>query len=109
MHDALPNATFVGFTGTPVESTDKNTKAVFGEYVDVYDIERAVKDGATVPIFYENRFAKLKLRDVLAGQLNEKLNVAAENIPDYIVNKTIENATRLETIVGSKERLELIA
>lgn len=109
MHDALPNATFVGFTGTPVESTDKNTKAVFGEYVDVYDIERAVKDGATVPIFYENRFAKLKLRDLLADQLDEKLNVAAENIPDYIVNKTIENATRLETIVGSKERLELIA
>ena len=109
MHDALPNATFVGFTGTPVESTDKNTKAVFGEYVDVYDIERAVKDGATVPIFYENRFAKLKLRDLLADQLDEKLNVAAENIPDYVVNKTIENATRLETIVGSKERLELIA
>lgn len=109
MHDALPNATFVGFTGTPVESTDKNTKAVFGEYVDVYDIERAVKDGATVPIFYENRFAKLKLRDLLADQLDEKLNVAAENIPDYIVNKTIENATRLETIVGSKERLEIIA
>ena len=109
MHDALPNATFVGFTGTPVESTDKNTKAVFGEYVDVYDIERAVKDGATVPIFYENRFAKLKLRDLLADQLDEKLTVAAENIPDYIVNKTIENATRLETIVGSKERLELIA
>lgn len=109
MHDALPNATFVGFTGTPVESTDKNTKAVFGEYVDVYDIERAVQDGATVPIYYENRFAKLRLRDVLAEQLDEQLNAAAENIPDYIVKNTIEKVTRLESIVGSKERLEIIA
>lgn len=109
MHDALPNATFVGFTGTPVESTDKNTKAVFGEYVDVYDIERAVKDGATVPIFYENRFAKLKLRDLLADKLDEQFVSAAEGLPEYVVNKTIENATRLETIVGNKERLELIA
>lgn len=109
MHDALPNATFVGFTGTPVETTDKNTKAVFGEYVDVYDIERAVKDGATVPIFYENRFVKLKLRDLMAEQLDERMTAAADNIPDYMVKSTIEKATRQESIVGSTERLTIIA
>ncbi|MBS1640667.1 MAG: type I restriction endonuclease subunit R [Bacteroidetes bacterium] len=109
MHDALPNATFIGFTGTPVESTDKNTKAVFGEYVDVYDIERAVRDGATVPIYYENRFAKLKLDRLFLDEIDNKLNKAAEGMPEYIVNQAIERATRQEAIVGNPERLEIIA
>ncbi len=109
MHDALPNATFIGFTGTPVESTDKNTKAVFGEYVDVYDIERAVRDKATVPIYYENRFAKLRLNELFIDDLDDKLNIAAEGIPEYMVKQAIEKATRQEAIVGNKERLELIA
>lgn len=109
MHDALPNATFVGFTGTPVESTDKNTQAVFGEYVDIYDIERAVIDGATVPIFYENRFAKLKLEQLFIDDLDDKLAKAAEGIPEYIVEDTVEKATRQESIVGNKKRLELVA
>ncbi len=61
MHDALPNASFIGFTGTPIETTDANTRAVFGDYISVYDIQRAVHDGATVPIYYESRLAKLEL------------------------------------------------
>ena len=109
MHDALPNATFIGFTGTPVESTDKNTKAVFGEYVDIYDIERAVKDGATVPIYYENRFAKLKLQQSFVDDLDAKLNAAADNIPDYIIQSTIDKATRQEVIVGNKDRMVMVA
>lgn len=109
MHDALPNATFIGFTGTPVESTDKNTKAVFGEYVDVYDIERAVKDGATVPIFYENRFAKLKLNELFADDMDAKLNKAAQGIPDYMVQGAVERATRQEAIVGNPARIDIIA
>ncbi len=109
MHDALPNATFLGFTGTPIETTDKNTKAVFGDYVDIYDIERAVVDGATVPIFYENRFVKLKLDELLAEGLDEELKGAADNIPEYIVKQTIEKATRQENIVGSTKRLKIIA
>ncbi len=109
MHDALPNATFIGFTGTPVESTDKNTKAVFGEYVDVYDIERAVRDGATVPIYYENRFAKLKLNQLFVDDLDKQLNLAAEDMPEYIVKHAIEKATRQEAIVGNTERLALVA
>lgn len=61
MRDALPNASFIGFTGTPIELTDKNTREVFGDYISVYDIERAVKDKATVPIYYESRLATLEL------------------------------------------------
>lgn len=109
MHDALPNATFIGFTGTPVESTDKNTKAVFGDYVDIYDIERAVRDGATVPIYYENRFAKLKLEQLVVDNLDEVLTKAAEDLPEYIVKDAVEKATRQESIVGNKERLRIIA
>jgi type I restriction enzyme R subunit len=109
MHDALPNATFVGFTGTPVESTDKNTQAVFGEYVDIYDIERAVIDKATVPIFYDNRFVKLKLDAFYIEDLENKLSKAAEGMPEYMVQNAIEKATRQEAIVGHKDRLSLVA
>jgi type I restriction enzyme R subunit len=109
MHDALPNATFVGFTGTPVESTDKNTQAVFGEYVDIYDIERAVVDKATVPIFYDNRFVKLKLDSFHIEDLDQKLSKAAEGMPEYMVNQAVERATRQESIVGHKDRMELVA
>ena len=109
MHDALPSATFIGFTGTPVESTDKNTQAVFGEYVDIYDIERAVRDGATVPIYYENRFAKLMLNQILTEDLENKLSKAAEGLPEYLVNNAVSSATRMESIVGHPERLKLIA
>src|SRR5258708_35693068 len=63
MHDALPSASFIGFTGTPIETTDANTRAVFGDYISVYDIRRAVLDGATVPIYYESRLAKLALKE----------------------------------------------
>ena len=63
MRDALPNASFIGFTGTPIELTDANTRAVFGDYISVYDIQRAVEDGATVPIYYESRLAKLELKE----------------------------------------------
>ena len=109
MHDALPNATFVGFTGTPVESTDKNTQAVFGEYIDIYDIERAVIDKATVPIYYDNRFVKLRLDSFYIEDLEKKLSSAAEDMPEYMVNSAVEKATRQEAIVGHKDRLNLIA
>lgn len=109
MHDALPAATFIGFTGTPVESNDRNTKAVFGEYVDVYDIERAVIDGATVPIYYENRFAKLRLEKILTEQMETEFNRVAEPMPEYITKQAIERATRQDAIVGHPERLKVVA
>jgi type I restriction enzyme R subunit len=109
MHDALPSATFIGFTGTPVESTDRNTQAVFGEYVDIYDIERAVKDGATVPIYYENRFVKLRLEQWILDNLEEQLQQAAEPMPEYVVKNALDKAIRQEAIVGHPDRLALIA
>jgi type I restriction enzyme R subunit len=109
MHDALPNATFIGFTGTPVETTDKNTQAVFGEYVDIYDIERAVKDGATVPIYYDNRFVKLKLHALVLDGMEEELERASVGMPEYMVKGAMERAVRQEAIVGHPDRLKLIA
>ena len=109
MHDALPNATFLGFTGTPVEKTDKNTRGVFGEYIDIYDIQRAVNDGSTVPIYYENRFAKLKLDKLFTDELEDHLTKAAEAIPEFMVNAAISKATRQESIVGHPDRLKMIA
>jgi len=118
MRDALPNASFIGFTGTPIENTDKNTQAVFGDYIDVYDIQQAVEDGATVRIFYENRLAKIALKEENKYQIDEQLNLVAEEMADYGeteegISYDIESKkakwARLEAIVGHPDRLKLIA
>lgn len=109
MHDALPNATFIGFTGTPVELTDRNTKAVFGEYIDVYDIQQAVEDGATVRIYYESRLAKIHLQEDEKESIDEELSLAAEDTPDYVVNNAKAKWTRIEAIVGQSGRVKSIA
>jgi type I restriction enzyme, R subunit len=70
MRDALPNASYIGFTGTPLELTDRSTRAVFGDYISVYDIQRAVEDGATVPIYYESRLARLNLDEIGSATLD---------------------------------------
>jgi len=108
MRDALPNATYLGFTGTPIESTDVNTPAVFGNYVDIYDIAQAVDDGATVRIFYESRLAKIKLSEEgkkLVKDLDDEL--ANEDISDS--QKTKAKWTQLEALVGSEERIAQVA
>ena len=79
LRDALPNATFVAFTGTPISSKDKDTRAVFGDYVDIYDIEQAMKDKATVPIYYESRLVKLQLADEVAAALDEEIDALTED------------------------------
>jgi len=118
LRDALPNASFIGFTGTPIENTDKNTQAVFGDYIDVYDIQQAVEDGATVRIFYENRLAKIKLKEEKKYEMDEQLALVAEEMTDYGeeqegVSKRLEGSkakwARLEAIVGNEQRLALIA
>ena len=78
MRDALPNASFIGFTGTPIEQTDANTRAVFGDYISVYDIQRAVIDGATVPIYYESRLAKLELKAAERPKIDADFEEATE-------------------------------
>lgn len=108
MRDALPHATYLGFTGTPIEGTDVNTQAVFGHYVDVYDIAQAVEDGATVPIYYESRLAKIRLTE--EGQkLVEDLDaeLAEEDLTDN--QKSLAKWTQLEALIGSKDRVERIA
>jgi len=109
MRDALPNATFIGFTGTPVEGTDKNTQAVFGDYIDVYDIAQAVEDGATVPIYYESRMARLKLNQAELDKIDEELTVAAEDQAPYLVDKEKSKWARVEAIIGEEGRLRSVA
>lgn len=108
MRDALPNATYLGFTGTPVEKTDVNTPAVFGNYIDIYDIAQAVEDGATVKIYYESRLAKVKLSDE-GRQLVEDLDkeLKKEDLTDS--QKAKAKWTQLEGLIGSKKRLKRVA
>ncbi len=109
MRDALPNATYLGFTGTPIESHDVNTPAVFGNYVDIYDISQAVEDGATVRIFYESRLAKIHLDDQgreLIRQLDEELEEQDEAAPNQAEKR---KWARLEAIVGSSGRIKEVA
>ena len=108
IRDALPNATFVGFTGTPVELTDKNTPAVFGDYIDIYDISQAVEDGATVKIYYESRLAKINLDDE-GNKLIDELDTDLEAEDMTLTQAAKAKRTRLEAIVGSQHRLENIA
>jgi type I restriction enzyme R subunit len=109
MRDALPNASFIGFTGTPIENTDKNTQAVFGDYIDVYDIQQAVEDGATVRIFYENRLAKINLKEDEKPRVDEEFEELTESEEQTDRQKLKSRWARLEAIVGNEHRLELIA
>jgi type I restriction enzyme R subunit len=109
LRDALPNATFIGFTGTPIESTDRNTQAVFGNYVDIYDIQQAVEDKATVPIFYESRLAKVHFAEDEKVHLDEQFEELTEG--EELSNRQQMRAkwTRLEAIVGNPNRIAKIA
>ena len=108
LRDALPNAVYLGFTGTPVEKTDINTPAVFGDYIDIYDIAQAVADGATVPIFYESRLAAIDLPEEgreLIRELDEQLDEADPEQADRVRGRR----ARLEALVGSEARLKNVA
>ena len=109
MRDALPNASFIGFTGTPLELMDKNTRAVFGDYVSVYDIQRAVEDGATVPIYYESRLAKLRLVEAKRPHIDADFEEATEGEEIEGKEKLKTKWAQLEVLVGSENRLQLVA
>jgi type I restriction enzyme R subunit len=110
MRDALPNATFVGFTGTPVSLDDKDTVAVFGEYVSVYDIEDAVKDGATVPIYYESRLAKLDLKEAELPVIDDEIDEVIEDDEDSAAREETKSKwAALEKLVGAQPRLAQVA
>ena len=109
MRDALPNASFIGFTGTPIELEDKNTRAVFGDYVSIYDIERAVKDGATVPIYYESRLAMLALDESEKPKLDEEFEELTEGEEIEHKERLKTKWAQLEALVGTQKRIAAIA
>jgi type I restriction enzyme R subunit len=109
MRDALPNAAFVGFTGTPVSATDRNTRSVFGEYIDVYDIQRAVEDKATVPIYYDARHAKIGLDERMAPLIDPDFDEVTEGEEAELKEQLKGKWAQLAAIVGDPERLRQVA
>ena len=109
MRDALPKASFIGFTGTPLELTDKNTRAVFGDYISIYDIQRAVQDGATVPIYYESRLAKLELKESEKPKIDPEFEEVTEGEEIEHKEKLKTKWAQLEAVVGSEKRLKQVA
>jgi len=109
MHDALPNASFIGFTGTPIEQSDRSTPAVFGNYIDVYDIQQSVEDGATVRIYYEGRLAKLELDEDEKPKIDPEFEEVTEGKEPTVKDKLRSKWARLEAIVGAKKRINLVA
>ena len=109
MRDVLPNATFIGFTGTPIDMKDKSTIEVFGNYIDIYDMTQAVDDGATVPIYYENRTAKLKLNEEVLKEIDAEYAAIAGDSTELEIEKSKADLTSIEAVVGSAERLNMLA
>jgi len=109
LRDALPNASFIGFTGTPIEATDVNTPAIFGNYIDVYDISRAVEDGATVPIYYESRLARIELDEAEKPKIDAEIEALTEDDPQIEQERLKSKWSTVEALVGSDKRMRLVA
>lgn len=109
LRDALPNATYLGFTGTPIELEDKSTEAVFGDYIDIYDILQAEQDGATVKIYYENRLARVKLKEGYKDLIDAQVASISENEESDATQKAKAKWARVEAIIGHHERLQSVA
>ena len=109
LRDALPNASFIGFTGTPIEKDDVNTPAVFGEYIDIYDISRAVEDGATVPIYYESRLARIELPDEEKPKINAEIEELTEDEATTEQERIKRKWATVKALVGSGKRLAMVA
>jgi len=108
MRDALPNASFIGFTGTPIEKEDRDTQKVFGEYIDVYDIAQAVRDGATVPISYESRLVKIKMNTEAVLKIDNAVDEIIDATPEQKEKAKKRNA-QIDAIVGHPDRLADVA
>ncbi len=110
LRDALPGASFIGFTGTPIEQADKSTRAVFGDYISIYDIQRAVEDGATVPIYYESRLARITLDEAEKPRLDEAFEAITEAEEDEARRQRLKSKwASLEALVGAEKRVRLVA
>ncbi|WP_078551314.1 type I restriction endonuclease subunit R [Bacillus alkalicellulosilyticus] len=111
LRDALPNATFIAFTGTPIETTDKSTTGLFGEVIDVYDMTQAVQDGATVKIYYESRLAKVKLDETQMSEVDKEYwrMQVNEGVENYVIEESQKHLSRMELIIGDKDRIKQVA
>jgi type I restriction enzyme R subunit len=109
LRDALPNASFIGFTGTPIEKEDASTPAVFGDYIDIYDISRAVEDGATVPIYYESRLARIELDEDEKPKIDAEIEELTEDEAETEQERLKRKWASVEALVGSDKRLEMVA
>ena len=106
LRDALPNATYIGFTGTPIAQKDRNTREVFGNYIDVYDMTQAVEDGATRPVYYESRVIKLKLDKDVLEQIDKEYDQLSEQADPYAINKSKHELSRIDSILGADETID---
>ena len=108
IRNALPNATYIGFTGTPISSRDKSTREVFGEYIDIYDMTQSVEDGATVPLSYESRVAKIKLDEEILKLIDQKYDELAEEAEDYDIWRSKHQLSQMESLLGAPEVIDSI-
>lgn len=100
IRDSLPNATYIGFTGTPISSKDKNTREVFGNYIDIYDMTQAVEDGATRPVYYESRVVKLQLDPATLALIDKEYDLMAQNADEEVVEQSKRELSQMETVLG---------
>lgn len=100
IRDSLPNATYIGFTGTPISSKDKNTREVFGDYIDIYDMTQAVEDGATRPVYYESRVVKLQLDPATLALIDKEYDIMAQNADEEVVEQSKRELSQMETVLG---------
>ncbi|MFU0513268.1 type I restriction endonuclease subunit R [Gardnerella greenwoodii] len=106
IRDALPNATFIGFTGTPIEAKDRNTREVFGDYIDVYDMTQAVADGATTPVYYESRVVKLKLDESTLRMIDNEYDAMADYADSEVIEKSKREVATLDAILGNDSTID---
>lgn len=105
VRDSLPNATFIGFTGTPISSKDKSTRAVFGNYIDIYDMTQSVEDGATIPIHYESRVIKLQLDEDVLHKIDEEYDIMAKNAEPHAIEKSKKELSKMESLLGAPDTI----
>ena len=108
IRDSLPNATFIGFTGTPISQKDRNTREVFGDYIDIYDMTQAVEDGATRPVFYESRVIHLNLDQSILKRIDAEYELLAQNAEEHAIEKSKKELGQMESILGAPQTIEAL-
>ncbi len=106
IRDNLPNATYIGFTGTPISSKDRSTREVFGDYIDIYDMTQAVEDGATKPVYYESRVIHIKLDTYALSMIDKEYDIVAENADSYVIEKSKKELAQMDAILGADQTLD---